>query len=74
MKNILFISITLILFSCVKYKNLLILNGEIKNKTINLSENQTFKYENDIIEILLISENKEASELFKTKFGSVIQL
>ncbi len=69
MKTILVISLSLLLFSCVKYNNMLILNGEMKNTTINLSEHQTIKYEkNDIIEILLISENKEATELFKTKF------
>lgn len=69
MKTFVAISISLLLFSCVKYKNMVILNGDIENKSINLSENQTLRYEkNDIIEILLISENKEASEIFKTKF------
>lgn len=69
MRILISIFVSTIFCSCVKHKNMLILNGEIENKSINLTENYDFKYEkNDIIEILLISENKEASELFKTKF------
>lgn len=68
MKIIPFILI-LTLSSCIKHKEILILNGELNTQNLNLSSQFEPTFEiNDIIEISLISENKEALALFDTKF------
>ena len=60
-----------ILTSCVKYKEMTLLNGDIDNKGTNSHQSYDMTFEkNDILEILLISENTEATELFNSKFES----
>ena len=72
MKKLFLYLFSLSLFtSCVKYKDMTLLNGEIDNKRINSSQSYDIKFEkNDILEILLISENTEATELFNSKVES----
>ena len=55
--------------SCIHQKDIVLLTGEINAASANLTANYEPTFEiNDIIEISLISENKEAALLFDTKF------
>jgi polysaccharide export outer membrane protein len=55
--------------SCIQQKDIVLLTGEINAASANLTANYEPTFEiNDIIEISLISENKEAALLFDTKF------
>ncbi len=70
-KLFLFFFTLCILTSCVKYKEMTLLNGDIDNKGTNSHQSYDMTFEkNDILEILLISENTEATELFNSKFES----
>jgi polysaccharide export outer membrane protein len=56
-------------FSCSNHKEALLLNHGDLVKDVNLHENFDIKIEkNDYLQILLISKDKEANELFTTKF------
>lgn len=55
--------------SCVKTKDVVLLQGNFVDSTKNLSKDFDFIIEkNDILEISLLSTNTEANNLFKTKF------
>ena len=70
MKYFLIITLlSLFVTSCVDSKKLRILNGPTLDSAQNSYEEHDIVFEkNDLIEILLISEDQEASSLFKTKF------
>lgn len=56
-------------YSCIQQKDIVLFTGEINAAGANLTANYEPTFEiNDIIEISLISENKEAALLFDTKF------
>jgi polysaccharide export outer membrane protein len=61
--------LSLFFCSCIQQKDIVLLTGEITTSNANLTANFEPTFEiNDIIEISLISENKEAALLFDTKF------
>ncbi len=58
-----------ILNSCIKTKDVTLFQGNFIDSTKNLSKDYDFIIEkNDILEISLLSTNKDANELFRTKF------
>jgi polysaccharide export outer membrane protein len=68
-KYLAFILLVLFSFSCSNHKEALLLNHGDLVKDVNLHENFDIKIEkNDYLQILLISKDKEANELFTTKF------
>lgn len=72
MKKLFLFCFTLCFFtSCVKYKDMSLLNGDIDNNVINSNQSYDITFEkNDILEIILISENTEATKLFNSKSES----
>lgn len=57
------------LTSCVKHKEMIILSGELPQKKVNFSTEYDPRFEkNDLLEILLISDNKDATDLFQGRF------
>ena len=57
------------LTSCIKHKEMTILSGDLSQNKINLNTEFDPRFEkNDLLEILLVSDNKEATELFQGKF------
>lgn len=68
-KNLISILCVLFCVSCTNHKEALLLNHGVMEKNVNLHENFDIKIEkNDYLQILLISKDKEANELFTTKF------
>lgn len=68
-KYLAFIFLVLFSFSCSNHKEALLLNHGDLVIDVNLHENFDIKIEkNDYLQILLISKDKEANELFTTKF------
>ena len=68
-KNLFYIIFVLFCLSCTNHKEALLLNHGVMQKNVNLHENFDIKIEkNDYLQILLISKDKEANELFTTKF------
>ena len=68
-KNLISILCVLFCLSCTNHKEALLLNHGVMEKNVNLHENFDIKIEkNDYLQILLISKDKEANELFTTKF------
>lgn len=71
--RILFIFIFTFCFlsSCVKYKEMTILNGEFTNDRFISNQAYDITFEkNDIIEVVLMSENNKATEIFSPKIES----
>mgnify|MGYP001264104146 CR=1 FL=1 len=68
-KNLFYLLFVLFGLSCTNHKEALLLNHGFMEKNVNLHENFDIKIEkNDYLQILLISKDKEANELFTTKF------
>ncbi len=69
LKYTFYLLFVLFISSCSNHKEALLLNYGSISKDVNLHENYDIKIErNDYLQILLISKDKEANELFTTKF------